>query len=168
MRATVPGRSALTVTPCTATAVPITFKVADQVSCLATTVVTAVGGGWKLPPFAIAVCICLNFTKPRLVINSPATASIRTIRFATTTPCSSCNYILKKRDCEEKTPQPLLISNPVPRAQTPRGVSGAPRKTSLGDKQAALWQLLPQPPAALNKYQIFPTEQRIQSIPRVP
>ena len=82
MRATVPGRSALTVTPCTAAAVPMTFRVAGHFSCFATIVVTAVGGGWKPAPCATAVLICLNFTKPRPPSSVAATASIRIIRFA--------------------------------------------------------------------------------------
>ena len=45
IRSTVPGRSALTVTPCTAAIVPMTFSVAGHSSCCATMVVTASGGG---------------------------------------------------------------------------------------------------------------------------
>ncbi len=45
MRSTVPGRSALTVTPCTAAIVPMALNVAGQSSCCATMVVTASGGG---------------------------------------------------------------------------------------------------------------------------
>jgi len=50
----VPGRSALTVTPCTAAMVPITLKVEGHFSCLTTIVVTATGGTWKAAPAAIA------------------------------------------------------------------------------------------------------------------
>jgi hypothetical protein len=45
--ATVPGKSALTVTPCTASIVPTTLSVVGQVVCFATAVVTASGGGWN-------------------------------------------------------------------------------------------------------------------------
>ena len=65
IRSTVPGRSALTVTPCTAAAVPIALNVAGHSSCSATMVVTASGGGWNAAPCAIAVWICWNFTKPK-------------------------------------------------------------------------------------------------------
>ena len=65
IRSTVPGRSALTVTPCTAAIVPIALSVAGHVSCCATMVVTASGGGWNAAPCAIAVWICWNFTNPR-------------------------------------------------------------------------------------------------------
>ena len=55
MRSTMPGRSALTVTPWTAAIVPMTLSVDGQSSCCATMVVTASGGGWKAAPSAIAV-----------------------------------------------------------------------------------------------------------------
>ena len=45
MRSTVPGRSALTVTPWTAATVPMALSVAGHSSCRATIVVTASGGG---------------------------------------------------------------------------------------------------------------------------
>ncbi len=45
MRDTSPGRSALTVTPCTAAVVPMTGSVSAQGSALTTIVVTASGGG---------------------------------------------------------------------------------------------------------------------------
>ena len=50
-----PGRSALTVTPCTAATVPIALSVAGHSSSAATIVVTASGGGWNAAPCAIAV-----------------------------------------------------------------------------------------------------------------
>ena len=49
-RSTTPGRSALTVTPCTAATVPIAFSVAFHASGFATTVVTASGGGCSSAP----------------------------------------------------------------------------------------------------------------------
>ena len=45
MRSTMPGKSALTVTPCTAATVPIALSVAGHSSRWATIVVTASGGG---------------------------------------------------------------------------------------------------------------------------
>ena len=45
MLSTVPGKSALTVTPCTAAIVPIALSVAGHSSAAATIVVTASGGG---------------------------------------------------------------------------------------------------------------------------
>ena len=55
MRSTVPGRSALTVTPWTAATVPMALSVAGHVVPVATIVVTASGGGWNAAPSAIAV-----------------------------------------------------------------------------------------------------------------
>ena len=55
MLSTVPGRSALTVTPCTAAIVPIAFNVAGQSPAAATIVVTASGGGWNAAAWPIAV-----------------------------------------------------------------------------------------------------------------
>src|SRR5687768_11691974 len=81
MRSTVPGRSALTVTPCTAAIVPIAFNVAGHSSCCATTVVTASGGGWKAAPCAMAVWICWNLTKPSPATITSVTVSITIIRF---------------------------------------------------------------------------------------
>jgi len=60
MLSTMPGRSALTVTPWTATTVPIGRSVAGQRSRLATIVVTASGGGCHDAPWAIAALICRN------------------------------------------------------------------------------------------------------------
>src|SRR5688500_6785645 len=81
MRSTVPGRSALTVTPCTAAIVPIAFNVAGHSSCCATTGVTASGGGWKAAPCAMAVWICWNLTKPSPATITSVTVSITIIRF---------------------------------------------------------------------------------------
>src|SRR5687768_158249 len=81
MRSTVPGRSALTVTPCTAAIVPIALNVAGHSSCCATTVVTASGGGWKAAPCAIAVWICWNLTTPSPATITSVAVSITIIRF---------------------------------------------------------------------------------------
>src|SRR3954454_15299480 len=51
---TMPGWSALTLTPWTAVAVPIDFTVDDHTSCRATVVVTASGGGLNAAPCAMA------------------------------------------------------------------------------------------------------------------
>src|SRR5260370_41494839 len=64
IRATVPGRSALTVTPWTASMVPITDMVEGHCSRLVTTLVTASGGGWKAEA-CTADSICRNLTKPK-------------------------------------------------------------------------------------------------------
>ena len=77
-----PGRSALTVTPCTAATVPIALSVAGHSACCATMVVTASGGGWNAAPWAMAVWICWNFTKPRPATKTTVTVSITIIRFA--------------------------------------------------------------------------------------
>src|SRR6266567_696710 len=82
----VPGRSALTVTPSIAAAVPITDNVEGQVSFCATTVVTAVGGGWKLAPWAMAASTWRNFANPRPPIRPASTTNIKTIRFAIRSP----------------------------------------------------------------------------------
>ena len=55
MRSTVPDRSALTMTPCTAATDPIALSVSGHSTCCATIVVTASGGGWNDAPCAIAV-----------------------------------------------------------------------------------------------------------------
>jgi hypothetical protein len=47
MSSTIPGRSALTVTPCTAVTLPMAGSVAGQCSSFAIVVVTASGGGWN-------------------------------------------------------------------------------------------------------------------------
>src|SRR5579862_312091 len=84
----VPGKSALTVTPWIAVAVPITANVEGQVSFCATTVVTAVAGSWKLAPWAIAASTCLNFANPRPPIRAANTTNIRIILFAIRSPKS--------------------------------------------------------------------------------
>ena len=43
---------------------------------------TASGGGWNDAPWAMAVWIWLNLTKPRAVISTAMAMSIRIIRFA--------------------------------------------------------------------------------------
>jgi hypothetical protein len=48
------------------------------------------------------------------------------------------------------------------------GRCSAPRKTSLGGQASRAMAVFSQPRPALIKYQIFPSEQRIQSIRRVP
>ena len=55
MRSTVPDKSALTRTPCTAATEPITLSVCGHSDCSTTIVVTASGGGWNAAPCAIAV-----------------------------------------------------------------------------------------------------------------
>ena len=75
-----PGRSALTVTPCTATAVPIASSVDGHCSRRDTVVVTASGGGWKEEACAIAVWTCLNFTIPIKAMNAAITVTIQIIR----------------------------------------------------------------------------------------
>ena len=81
MRATSPGRSAATVTPCTAAVVPITGSVSGHGSARATIVVTASGGGWKAAACATAVWICWNLTAPRPPITTAVSTNIRIIRF---------------------------------------------------------------------------------------
>src|SRR5436190_6043899 len=77
-----PGRSALTVTPRTAAMVPMALIVDGHWSCAATMVVTASGGGWYAAPWAMAVSICLNFTKPNALTKSSVSVSITNIRIA--------------------------------------------------------------------------------------
>ena len=56
------------------------MSVAGHSSCRATTVVTAVGGGWKLLNFCVAASICLNFTKPKPPTITMTTANIKSMR----------------------------------------------------------------------------------------
>src|SRR5687768_1464763 len=74
-----PGRSALTVTPFTASTVPIAFRVVDHVSCFATTVVTASGGGAQLCDIAALIWKYLN--PPIAPTNTTTPASISNMRF---------------------------------------------------------------------------------------
>jgi hypothetical protein len=82
MRATTPGRSALTVTPCTAAMVPIAFSVDGHSSCAATIVVTASGGGCIAANSPAIAWNCLNFKKPRPLMNVIIKTTIRIIRLA--------------------------------------------------------------------------------------
>ena len=82
MRATRPGRSALTVTPCTAAVVPMTASVSGHSSGCATIVVTASGGGWKPAAWAAAAWNCWNFKKPSTASTATVTVNIRIMRFA--------------------------------------------------------------------------------------
>jgi hypothetical protein len=54
IRSTIPGTSALTVTPCTATTLPIARRLDSHSASRATIVATAVGGGRKDVDMAIA------------------------------------------------------------------------------------------------------------------
>ena len=80
-RSTIPGRSALTVTPCTAATVPMAVRFAGHCSCRATIVVTASGGGWNEECWAIAFLTWPYFTAPMAVRKAAAASSIRIIRF---------------------------------------------------------------------------------------
>src|SRR3954466_14541072 len=82
MRSTVPGRSALTVTPWTAATVPIAVSVAGHSSSAAAIVVTASGGGWKAAAWPIAVCTCLNFTNPSAATIITVATIVTAMRFA--------------------------------------------------------------------------------------
>ena len=77
-----PDRSALTVTPRTASTVPMALQVPGQCSAFATIVVTASGGGRKLAFFATAVWTCRALTAARAPTRTPTPSSIRIIRFA--------------------------------------------------------------------------------------
>jgi hypothetical protein len=77
---TIPGRSALTVTPCTATTEATDRRVSGHSCSSATTVVTASGGGWNDAPCAMAALIWKNFVAPRPTISTiivPVTISMR-------------------------------------------------------------------------------------------
>src|SRR5206468_4925456 len=78
--ATMPGRSALTVTPCAGATVPIVFSVAGHTSCRATRVVTASGGGWNDAAWAAAPWIWWNFTEPMATTKAAIPATITIIR----------------------------------------------------------------------------------------
>ena len=106
---TMPGRSALTVTPCTASAVPIALTLEGQRSRRATIVVTASGGGCHDAPCAMAVRICWNFTKPRPTTSNSIDASTRIIRLAMSE--SPCYWLLPPRWMARSS-----ISDPVARA----------------------------------------------------
>ena len=82
MRATRPGRSALTVTPCTAAVVPMTASVSGHSSGCATIVVTASGGGWNPAAWLAAAWNCWNLTNPSTASTATVTVNIRIIRFA--------------------------------------------------------------------------------------
>src|SRR5882672_447502 len=90
IRATVPGRSALTVTPWTASMVPITDMLEAHCSRCATTLVTASGGGWNADA-CTAVSICRNFTKPRAPRSSATTTNMRINLFAIGSPNKRAN-----------------------------------------------------------------------------
>ena len=81
MLSTIPGRSALTVTPWTATTDPIALSDEDQCSTCATVVVTASGGGCQEAPCAIAALIWKNFTVPMQAMTATSAASVMIIRF---------------------------------------------------------------------------------------
>jgi len=65
-----------------AAVVPITSRVDGQVSLLATTVVTASGGGAKLEPCALNIWNCRYLKKPRPATTRITTASMKNIRLA--------------------------------------------------------------------------------------
>src|SRR5580765_2646386 len=81
MLSTIPGRSALTITPCTAATDPIGDSVDGQRSLLATTVVTASGGGVQAMPAAIAALIWKNLYEPTAAVNANSTATRTNMRF---------------------------------------------------------------------------------------
>src|SRR5204862_6993026 len=70
------GRSALTMTPCTAATVPIAPSVAGHRSSRATVVVTASGGGRYDAPWAIAARIWKNLSEPMVPMSSAIAASL--------------------------------------------------------------------------------------------
>ncbi len=78
---TMPGWSALTVTPWTAVTVPIAFTVADHASGRATVVVTASGGGLNAFPIATAAFTWWALNAPSAPTKAATTRSIRIIRF---------------------------------------------------------------------------------------
>src|SRR6266508_2615251 len=78
---TMPGRSALTVTPCTAATVPISARFAGHCSCRATIVVTASGGGWKDECSLMAFLTWPYFTAPMAVMKTAMANAISVIRF---------------------------------------------------------------------------------------
>src|ERR1043165_9037567 len=78
--ATTPGRSALTVTPCTAATVPMALSVVFHDAGWAMTVVTASGGAAQLCD--IAFLICRNLKPPTAAMNATTTASMRSMRLA--------------------------------------------------------------------------------------
>ncbi len=75
-----PGRSALTVTPCTAATEPTAASDDGQCSTCATIVLTASGGGCHAAPWAIAALIWKTFTAPMPPTRISSTASVLSIR----------------------------------------------------------------------------------------
>jgi hypothetical protein len=80
MDSTMPARSALTVTPRTATTLPIALRLAGHSSCRATVVVTASGGGWKEAAMAMPAWIWRNLTVPMPPRKTATANSITIIR----------------------------------------------------------------------------------------
>src|SRR5262249_59767271 len=77
---TTPGRSALSMTPCTGAMLPTASSVLDHSACCAITVVTASGGGEKDLLAAMAAEICRYFTKPRMAMTSTTVPNIWIMR----------------------------------------------------------------------------------------
>ena len=77
---TMPGWSALTLTPWTAVAVPIAFTVDDHASGRATVVVTASGGGLNAAPFAMAPFTWWTLNAASAPTKAATMTSIRIIR----------------------------------------------------------------------------------------
>ncbi len=75
-----PGKSALTVTPCTAATEPIAPSAVGQLSTWATIVLTASGGGCQAAPAAMAALIWKNFTVPMPPTRTNRTARVFNIR----------------------------------------------------------------------------------------
>jgi hypothetical protein len=71
-----PGRSALTVTPCTAATEPMAFQVAGHSSRFATTVVTASGGGWNEACCFMPAWICRALTAAIAAMRTAVATSI--------------------------------------------------------------------------------------------
>ena len=107
IRLTIPGRSALTVTPWTATTVPMAERACGHVSVRATMVVTASGGGWNEAAWAMPVWICRNFTVPTVPTKTAITVSIRIIRFAMRRGLR-CPYDLGNRELRTRLDDAVL------------------------------------------------------------
>ena len=83
MWSTRPGRSAATVTPCTAATLPMASSVSGHASRRATTVVTASGGGVQSCDIAVLIC---EYLKPAsTAITAMTTTNIAIILFAMAT-----------------------------------------------------------------------------------
>src|SRR5258708_4565188 len=123
MLPTIPGRSALTVTPCTAATEPTALNDEDQCSVLVTMVVTASGGGCHDMPWAIAAWIWKNFTRPMPTMNTSNTASVRVIRFFIPSLLGALRSPLSPRaSCEVDLLQPGIDG-----AREPRDLAGVQR-----------------------------------------